>query len=710
MDPQTIEEIPKSGCNIEVLQRELQAAATDMSTYLSRVQDASDWWQCEWPNQFTDGRVHPDGWPDVKGGDCWPWNGASDSRLRLVEGIVNEHVVLDLVAFWSAKVQCESQRPFIYGRQSNVAEKMLKWRVYKHMKRELLRELPLAFTWKHALGVSFMGIEWEQVRDIVMIPVSVDQIAQAAAALGFGDVIDRLMDVDKEYDDELIDALMRLSPVLPKGDARKILESLRLNGAAELPVVSFRINKPVWTAMRPGIDVLIPSETVDVQAARFVAKREKVDQATLEDRIVTEGYDPRFVDVASQHKGKFSTYLPYTVGPGEMEIGSDRDLIDLIHVFYRKLHNGVPCTYRTVFNDFVAKDTHNELYAVHRRFEYDHQQYPLVAFRRRHSFRPLLSSIGIADEAYTDELDMKRQQDGINNRTDLIHKPPMIVPTLRAQAVKNAYGPNAVMTASRPNEVTWAPLPPFDETPILCMQQVQMRLDRRYGIIGGAVDPEIKAVRRQQLAMQCLSEIELCLEQTLQLQQQYETDEDVQRVAGGNQPWKLSAKDIQGMYEISATVDMKVINLEYAQMKLDMLGKIIPFKQSGGVVFKAAAELVDPDLADQMTEDEMSPAAMERERNDEYNAVSQILSGIEAVKPMMANPQFRLQTIQQIMTDPGTMQKVSQDPIAQKRLKNRVEFFQNQIQQYTANPAIGRALSTTTFGSNAPVVSQQPAQ
>jgi len=249
----------------------------------------------------------------------------------------------------------------------------------------------------------------------------------------------------------------------------------------------------------------------------------------------------------------------------------------------------------------------------------------------------------------------------------------------------------------------------MDQTPVIVMQMVQQRLDRRYPITGGEVDPEIKALNRQQITSETNAEFELALEQTVQLMQQYETDEDVARVAGG-EPWEYSRKDIQGQYEVSAAVDINLIDVERAGAKLDMLAKLMPFKDSGGMVFNAAANIVDPDLADALGKDQMSPTAMQKEKDSEYNAISQILSGIEAIKPMMANNQFRLQTIQEIMSDPATMQRVQQDPVAQKRLQNRVKFFQDQIQQYQSNPQIGRTLATQTFAPNQPgEVSQTPA-
>jgi hypothetical protein len=253
----------------------------------------------------------------------------------------------------------------------------------------------------------------------------------------------------------------------------------------------------------------------------------------------------------------------------------------------------------------------------------------------------------------------------------------------------------------------------MDQTPMLAIQMIESRLDRRYPIMGSAVDPEIKSLYRQSEANDTLSELEMCCEQTVQLMQQYETDQDVQRVAGGQQPWNYSVKDIQGQYTISAAVDINMIDKEQAGMKMDMLAKLLPFREQG-MVFNAAAQIVDPDLAAALEDNQTSPVAIQKEKDAEYAAMSQIATGMEPMKPMTAMNQVRLQTIQEIMQQPQFAQKIMGDPVSQKLLENRIQFFQNQIQQYQTNPQIGRALSTTTFPQGgqpqAPVTSQVPAQ
>jgi hypothetical protein len=640
----------------------------------------------------------------------FPWDGASDSRLHIVDTIVREHTRLALTAFWTAKVQCKSIRPFVSGGESSTMQRMLDWRIYTQMKRELMRELPLAYNWKYAAGLAFIGITWEQQRELIYVPISTDMLGQLTQQLGLPDIMDKLLDPDKTYDADLVTILQHMSPVLPTAEARKVLDNLRATGQAQLMISSMRVNKPKWVAKRPLIDVLFPSETSEIQNARWIDEPELVSESELIDRIETDGYDPNFVEEALKHKGTFSAWMNH-IGYTSTSANSDRDMIQLHHFIYNRVDFGVPCKYKVIFNEATIGE-HN-LYAVHRKFEYDHQQYPIVALRRSYFYRQLLSSTGIAEESYTDEWDIKRQQDGLNNRTDLIHAPPMVVPTLRAKAVQSSYGPRGVMTAPRPEQIVWQPLPPMDQTPMLAIQMIESRLDRRYPIMGSAVDPEIKSLYRQSEANDTLSELEMCCEQTVQLMQQYETDQDVQRVAGGQQPWNYSVKDIQGQYTISAAVDINMIDKEQAGMKMDMLAKLLPFREQG-MVFNAAAQIVDPDLAAALEDNQTSPVAIQKEKDAEYAAMSQIATGMEPMKPMTAMNQVRLQTIQEIMQQPQFAQKIMGDPVSQKLLENRIQFFQNQIQQYQTNPQIGRALSTTTFPQGgqpqAPVTSQVPAQ
>jgi hypothetical protein len=699
-DPQENIELWSDEPKLNEIIEELDQAQSDANWFYRRMEQARSWWYSQWAGQTIDGRKHV----QFQGPDCFPWDGASDSRLRIVATLISDQVSVRKFAFFQSKIQARSVRPLLQAAESNKSTKLLQWTVYNHMWPQVLREVPLAFNWWQGYGVGFLGIEWEQQRRLEYHPISLQDLSQIVAALGGGgDMAGQLLDVimDPTREDELTTLMQQLSPILSRPDARKIVVSLRDTGTAQVPVAYPYINKPRWTALRPCVDVLFPSETSDLQEARWFCRMDDwISETELKDRIETEGYDPAFVDELLKHKGEAGlTSQPWSTGDGAPP-RSYRNLMQLYHFYYKALENGTPCMYKTVFNPLVKAKNGKPLCAKHGMAEYNHGQYPAIEFCRRTEDRRILGSMGLCEESYTDELDIKRQQDGLSDRTSLCHRPPMIVPYSRVKDIKGTPIPGAVLGVSRPREVDWMPLPPTDATPVAVIQMVQQRLDRRYGLFGAEVDPELKQMRRQEAGQDTLALMGLALDMTWQLIQQYEAPQEVAEVVGElARPFPVSREEIQGKHEISATTDMRMLDAEYAQEKLSLIGQAMAFKQEG-VLFNMAVEAIDPDAADALEQSQVSPEAQAKEQQDELNAIGQAMNGIEPPLPMYANHQLRLQTLMQNTIqsqNPLMMQRLQAAPDAQKILQNRAQFFQNQIQQYTQNPVIGRALQTSTF-------------
>jgi len=604
-----------------------------------------------------------------------------------------------MYVFWNAKIQARSIRPLMQGRQKSIAQRLLEWVIYTHMQRELMRELPMYFGWRYGYGLALMWIEWEQQRIVQQFDINLgtldDVLTQGRAQQGQS-VMPELIDLfaDETRGDEAADLIQGLSPALTRWEAKKVVKDLREIRSAKLPVSYLYKNKPKWTALRPAIDVLIPSQESDIQQARFISMRELVTESELTDRIVTHGYGEDFVEEAIKHQGEFADWMQQTQWKYSAS-DSDRDMIELHHFYYKSIaEKGVPRVYKTIFNE-ASVGSHN-LHAKHELLDYDHGEYPCVVGRRSFEHRPILSSMGMAEEAYTDEINIKTQLDGIGNRTDIVLAPPLIVPSTRVDAVRGTFGPREVMGVNRPNELQWMPLPPFDNTPLEFIRLVQERLDRRYPLYN-TTNPTLSQIYQQHEGKAILNEIELIVEQTFQLMQQYETDQVVAKVAGEPQrPFHVDPAEIQGKHEIVATIDFRQLDEDYAEKKLELIGKAMAFKESQ-FMFKMAVEAIDPDAADAIAQDQVSPSAQEKEKRQVHEDVSQMMNGIEPPMPMMANHQLQLQTIQQILSQPNMMQRLQGMPDTQKLIQNRVKFHQNQIQQFQQNPQIGRALATKAF-------------
>src|SRR5580765_6271746 len=202
-DPENNIELWSDEPKLNEIIEELDQAQSDANWFYQRMEQARSWWYSQWAGQTIDGRKHV----AYQGADCFPWDGASDSRLRIVATLISDQVSVRKFAFFQAKIQARSVRPLQQAGESNKATKLLQWTIYNHMWPQVLREVPLVFNWWQGFGVGFMGIEWEQQRRLEYHQISLQDLGQIMGALGGGgeDVAGQLMEVlmDPTHEDEL---------------------------------------------------------------------------------------------------------------------------------------------------------------------------------------------------------------------------------------------------------------------------------------------------------------------------------------------------------------------------------------------------------------------------------------------------------------------------------------------------------------------------
>jgi ABC-type uncharacterized transport system involved in gliding motility auxiliary subunit len=197
----------------------------------------------------------------------------------------------------------------------------------------------------------------------------------------------------------------------------------------------------------------------------------------------------------------------------------------------------------------------------------------------------------------------------------------------------------------------------------------------------------------------------------MKLMRQLLPDDDVAQVVGPlSRPFHVSRAEIQGEWEISATVDLRSIDSDFLKEKLGFLSQLAQLDTQGildkTALLKAGAEAIDYSFADMAIQNPQ--VATQAEVQDEQRAVDLIIgSGQDQPLPQGANYQLRLQTLQakqqSIQSNPATMQIIQQNPKIIQVLLNRAQFFARQLQQQQ-NAQIGRMQVSQTFNKNAPQV------
>lgn len=700
---------------LDLMMEELDQAQSDISYYLQRNDCAYNYWQSRWPNQSISGLKEE--------ADAFPWPNASDARPRTVKQVHRDHCVFAMGAFRNARIQAKSVRPHAPGRarQTGQVSKLLQWEVNTNMRPNLAREVPLALSWDFGYGASVIGIEWHTNRRLEYRPLTVhgliewiaiqEQVPEEAFPRLVAEVLAAMSDPAQA--ETLAQYVQSLSPEeLTRTASRRILTQLRQERHAEVPVPYVYESLPVWTARRIGVDIIFPGTTGDLQKARFTALVEPVTETELRDRVETADYDPAFVEAAIKQKGQGwdGTWIQRTAEERGEDYNAFEEMIQLIHFDAKVSHKGVPCLYRTIFSPAVTRQRRSDqpLYASHGPRSYKHGKIPSIELRFEREFRPILSSQGIPEQAYSWEQLLKTQLDGTADRAQIVLKPPMIVPHAALGAIRSEYGPGALMGVKGNREVQFAPLPPFDATPASIMAYIDARVERSWPLFGKDLDPELKRAYQAELAATVLGEFDLCYEQTFQLMQEMLPEQTATDVAGEmERPFQVDRAEIQGRHTIEATFDPRANEDEYQGKIIESYLQLMQFNQGGTFnvdkMARALAERLDPDLADEMVEDR--PVAVARERSDEQTALMAMLNGIEPDFPQFGDHQTRMEFLNEKLSDPQLQARITKDANAENiwaLLENRMKLHQDQIQQYQVNPGIGRAVGTKTFEKVAP--------
>src|SRR4030095_9485400 len=583
-----------------------------------------------------------------------------DTRDRSVDMVIGEFLTVQMYAFQNAKMQTKSTQPANTVRQSQQATTLLNWMVYSHMSGDMDLEVPLSLNWRNARGASIVWVDWEQERrmeHIEITPLHVAMLLQTTP-----DQALRFLNGKREKK-MLVHLIQQFSPIMTTAEAEGILNQLRQNESADIAIPYVYVSRPRLIALRPMIDILFDPDLDNIQRGKWMDRLEFLSVTELTDRIETAGYDEKFVSEAIEHKGKFTsqeyTVRPagyfYNVYPSTPQEMKDKILID--HFYHKTLEDDVPELYCTVFHEAVDRAGKYEPY------QYAHGEYPAHALRFEKHERPILSSRGIAEIAYTWEQELKTQRDGRANRTELELRPPMLAPYQDVLRLKKEFAPGVIMPERHPGNFRWMDVPPLPAGSIEIEKTITQKIDRYFGLFGD-VDPQLKQLRQQEAGDAVLKEFKPIFRQIFKLCQQYLPDPLVDGVAGPLQRrFQVSREEIQGEFEYSATFDARDLDPAFMKEKLGFFSQLAGLDTMGildkTALLKAAAESIDYSLADQAitTPQEASNA----EIADESAAIDRIIgSGRDQPLPQGANYQLRLSTLQ------NAMQEFQQNPALQR--------------------------------------------
>lgn len=666
---------------------------------------------CVWANQSSDGRK----WARRKGERIWPWPGASDSRVHLVDKYVREDVAL-LMQIWSTnRILVRPNAPARDAAWANRMTALLRWLIYEEMQEtegeaEYLANLMLE------RGAAALGIWWDKAEGLTRETIRLADIQQAAeqarqrlSAGESGDALEfqaqmPVLFADPTLEDAAVSALHALtaeSAVLSQSRIRKVVRDLRETGEAAYPRRIVQRNRPTVRALAWNEDLWTPPETTDLQRARQVFVREWLTEADIAERAREMDWNEAYTDeLLDQKRGQITLLTANTAaltrGNAWNAMGTpDTDELYELVTAYERLSDadGVPGIYATVFAPAMRPEQGP---ASTQLLDYAHGQFPFVVFQMERRSRLVDDSRGYGEVGSTWQRMVKKQWDLRSDRADIATLPPSHHPPGEEP---DAWGPGVSIPTLRPENFGYFEIPKFDPGSKEVEETVRKFADEYFGRPVDEQNVVQAQTLQQELVRKWLAGWKAADTQILQLCQQYLPDEFFFRVVGGEQGRGIRAtrEEIQGPFGVTIKFNVKDLDAELVAEKLGLIEKALALDANAIVdrneAIAAAMELVDPGYAERLLRPAESAALSEIK--DEQDTLAKLLLGIQV--DVQGNEAFALrkQALQSMVQNNPTAQAIIQsNPQVQENVKRRMEQLDFNIQQKLVNPEIGRRLGT----------------
>ncbi|MEO0797416.1 MAG: hypothetical protein AAFX93_19870 [Verrucomicrobiota bacterium] len=767
--------------------------------YIRRMELAENTTWCQWDGQHDDGRKHRDSDTDE---EPFPWEGASDTRVRLVDQLVTESTLVQDAAFKRGRWRMagtEAGDTYLAGKSNT----LLKWMVYTKMGRSARSARKLARRWRTMYGLSFTMVDWERDVQLTLDEINLNELAlyfglqetiefvekqfaaeaelpadglrlvvpqlqdaietfltvrdevaqinadglakqeqQVALVQGHLEVLKNFLDLvdNPKRESELKKTFLAAFPTLKGKHLKKIIESLRENSLAHLPIPVVVRDQPYWRALKAFDHIFFPVETTKVESARWFAVREWYTAPELKAKTVptqrgVEPWDAEFVDWVVEHtEGMDSTegmlgesrrgQKRWQSSSRNHWEGTDQDrtgLFEILTFYYWATDDfGIPGIYKTVTSAHLRQDgkvdggesqTNSEgvpLYAEHGLQEHHHAKYPFVPHIFEEEMDTLLENVGIPYLLYTYQNEVKINRDYLIDAGSISILPPLRR-HVRDQDTPLSLGPDGAVFETVSGSTQYMD-PPKSRADLILNADQAIRADACR--LGGALHPDVPTpvvqIKQANLGEAYLDEQIDILTLTFQLMQQHMDEATIVRAVGRlNEPMTVSHEEIQGQFDLSIAFDARTLDPDYLFKKLDFITRLKPMDANNRMNNDRMVELLltefDPSWADFVLDSPEEKA--QDEAMDELMNVGLMMAGVEP--PMKASGQnygLRLQVMDgQKQQNPKFQRAYEDDAHFRSLVDNRKKHLQHMITQFQVNAPTGRTGAqpiTSPLGGN----------
>ena len=671
--------------DINYLRDTYRETQSSLGEWIDRRQRDYDVRNCLWAGKSNDFKKYS---ANSETGEVFPWAGASDQEIRLVDNQINKCVAMTLNAVRQAHIVATPVESSDIAR-ANVISLFVRWLVNTKMSDFYDQvELGLNHLFEKGMMVHYVYYESQDLKQ--QQAIKLDEIAMALPPIA--EAIQ-----DGSMDEELSAAISEQFGVSKK-KARAMLKELRKDGETTVPVTRRVISRPRIKALAPDEDVFWPNYTIDPQEAPYVFHVLNMTPEQLRSKIATEGWDEEFVDKAIENAtiGENDVYSTNLSLQDEI-LRDDDETIRIVYCYQRLLdEDNIPGIYCTVFCNEVP-----DLYAKHTLMDYGHGGYPFVVSTFEKTSKRLYASRSIPEVGEAFQQVIKVETDASIDRQSLATVPPVEHPLGRAPS---KWGPGVRVPYRTPGEIRFADTPRYDAGSVEVRRLMQEMFDRYFGNNAPGVDPVEGQIKQQNIINRVLHHMKYVMDQVYGLYQQYGPDEEYFRVTGVQDMQKYAKGRAGERFDFYMQFDVATQDPEQMLERVKTIGQIAGTMDKNGVVdteklLAMAIGQVMPGAAETviLPKETASQKAMEEERQ----LIAELVAGVPPNVRENDAHEMKLQVFKQWLQQPDIQQKAQQDQALQERIQGYMQQREFAIQQ-KQNAQIGRlGAMPTQFGQTA---------
>lgn len=673
--------------DIGELQSELERSLYNGGN-VARINSNDDIRLCRWEGQSDDGKKHQQNFRE--GESVFPFEGASDVRVRLVDSIINELTIL-CVHSWQRAALRVSGTDIGDALLAGSVQTLARYMVENRLRMELEREAELWAQNTFNYGWSVVHVGWERKLGSREITVTLP-ILEARAAEQGGILAEALRSMAVSGASDLTANLFANAYSTSTDEGRRIATELLSSGTTTFREDKVIKNQPVIAALRPFDEICFPPETLDLQDARVIFRRTFMTEVELREMIKTESWNEEWVEEAVQTAGKSAWYADPNLIPTTTNITDTLNradnLIEVVYAYTRQIgENGTPCIYYTVF----CPHTREQSYAIHEMLDYAHGEYPFIEFRRERIRRAVSESRGIPELAITDQEEIKAQHDSVRDRTAFETLPPLKVK--KRLGTQNQIAPGVLLPVTTPDDYQF--LSPPSGNPGLAfnlIDRVETKVAAYFGLTHPNVPPVKTQMQQQFLVNNWLTAWSRVYRQMTILCLQYMDGMEIERITGV--PVAIDPDALASTYDINVAFNVRELDSDHVLEKMKAIQQfVLPMDTSGAVdrsaLVRTIVEAISPEASKTILLDQAS--ASQRMYTEVQTDIAKMMLGMEPayVENDPAAPS-KLQYAQDVLQKNQKAQQAAQaDPQFQALLQNYLQNLQMSVSQQQ-NKQIGR--------------------